>query len=91
MQVSRDGGGQARWKGDSSELTFLGLDGSLYAVAVKEGAFGEPKHLFQTGMAAVPVIDQYAMTVDGERFLLFREVSEDSLTVILNWTAELDP
>ncbi len=91
MQVSRGGGGQARWKGDSSELTFLGLDGSLFAVAVNEGDFGEPRLLFQTGMTAVPVIDQYAMTADGEQFLLLRKVSEASLTVITNWTAEIDP
>ncbi len=90
VQVSRDGGGHALWKGDSSELTFLGLEGSLFAVAVKEGAFGEPKQLFQTGIDANS-IDQYAMTADGERFLLLRKVSEPSLTVILNWTAELDP
>jgi Tol biopolymer transport system component len=90
VQVSRDGGGQARWNGDSRELTFLGMDGSLYAVAVKEGDLGEPKQLFQTGMTADPVRDQYAMTADGERFLLFREVSESSLTVVQNWTAELD-
>ena len=90
VQVSRDGGFQARWKGDSSELVFRGLDGSLHAVAVNEGEFGEPRHLFQSGVTSLPFAHQYAMTADGERFLLLREVSEPSLTVILDWTAELE-
>ncbi len=90
VQVSRDGGGQGRWNVDSSELTFLGFDGSLYSVAVNEGEFGEPKLLFQTGITADPVRDQYTMTADGERFLLVRKVSEASLTVITNWTSELE-
>jgi Tol biopolymer transport system component len=90
VQVSRDGGFQARWKGDNSELVFLNLDGSLYSVAVNKGDFGEPRQLFQTGMTVFPTMHQHAMTADGERFLLFREVSQPSVTVILNWTAELE-
>ncbi len=37
-QVSRDGGARGRWRGDGKELFFLGLDGKLMSVEVKEGA-----------------------------------------------------
>ena len=90
VQVSRDGGGQPRWTRDSTELTFMGLDASIYAVALENGEPGEPEELFQTGLAADPIRDQYAVTADGQRFLVFQDSGVPTLTVVLNWTSELE-
>ncbi len=82
-----------RWRADGKELFYLATDQKLMAVAVNgEGAFdaGVPKVLFQTR----EVIDRYryAVTSDGQRFLVhtpLEEANTTSLTVVLNWTQVL--
>jgi hypothetical protein len=52
---------------------------------------GVPKPLFLTGIDVNPVNDQYAVTADGERFLVLTRAGElPPLTVVVNWTAELE-
>ena len=97
VRVSTSGGSQPRWRKDGSELFYLDLDGRLMAVTLKAGSaleLGVPKVLFQTPItAATPTIDQYAVTADGERFVVLAPVDGDApqspITVILNWTAGL--
>ncbi|MDA2925227.1 hypothetical protein MYX65_11365, partial [Acidobacteria bacterium AH-259-L09] len=94
-QVSNSGGVQARWRKDGKELFYLGLDGKLRAVAVKAGSSletGIPQVLFETKVRVSPLWDQYCVTGDGQRFLI-NEPAEDvssPITVVLNWTAELN-
>ena len=82
-----------RWRRDGRELFYLAGDQKLMAVAVNgEGTFqaGVPKVLFQT--REVVGRYRYAVTVDGQRFLVNTPVEEAStapITVVLNWTAEL--
>jgi hypothetical protein len=63
------------------------------AVAVNgEGTFkaGVPKALFQTREIIGRYV--YAVTPDGQRFLVntpLEEASTSPITVVLNWTAEL--
>jgi hypothetical protein len=67
----------------------------MMAVAMKEGQRLEPGHparLFHTGISAGPDIDQYAVTADGQRFLILkpsRATDAAPVTIVLNWTAEL--
>jgi Tol biopolymer transport system component len=95
LRVSTDGGGQPRWRGDGKELFYLASDGSMMAVAIKEGERMEPANpvrLFHTGISAAPDIDHYAVTADGQRFLILkpsRPTDATPVTVVLNWTAEL--
>jgi Tol biopolymer transport system component/predicted Ser/Thr protein kinase len=95
LRVSTEGGGQPRWRGDGKELFYLASDGSMMAVAMKEGQRLEPGHparLFHTGISAGPDIDQYAVTADGQRFLILkpsRATDAAPVTIVLNWTAEL--
>ncbi|MDA2927154.1 protein kinase [Acidobacteria bacterium AH-259-G07] len=94
-QVSNSGGVQALWRKDGKELFYLGLDGKLRAVAVKAGSSletGIPQVLFETKVRVSPIWDQYCVTGDGQRFLI-NEPAEDvssPITVVLNWTAELN-
>ena len=68
----------------------------MMAVEIKEGERlepGDPVRLFHTGIAAWPDIDQYAVTADGQRFLILRPpraTAASPITVVLNWTAELE-
>jgi hypothetical protein len=76
-------------------LFYIAADGKLMAVeVVTEGTFhaGTPKVLFQTrgwGQYGGP---HYAVTADGQRFLIITPVGEaasPTITVVLNWPAAL--
>jgi len=95
-QVSRGGGTEPRWRGDSKEIFYLGPRGMLTAVSVSTvGTFstGTPTPLFQFhGRAAISSTDvfSYDVTKDGKRFLVNRYVKPDSitpLTIVLNASA----
>jgi Tol biopolymer transport system component len=94
-QVSNAGGGQALWRKDGKELFYLSLDGKIMAVDVKTGsiiATGEPHMLFQTKISVEPVLDQFCVTPDGQRFLVGEPVPVDenpAITVVVNWPAML--
>jgi serine/threonine protein kinase len=93
-QVSAGGGGQPRWRQDGKELYYLAPDGKLMAVDITAGLkldCGAPRTLFDTGLRMNPVNDQYAVTPDGQRFLVLKpqEGAPTPLTVVLNWDADM--
>jgi Tol biopolymer transport system component len=98
-QISTGGGVQPRWRHDGSELFYLAPDNKMMSVAVRAGATfeaGTPAALFQTrtvGLApSTTYSQQYDVTPDGQRFLLnvdMSEVNAAPLTVVLDWTANL--
>jgi len=101
-QVSTEGGVQPRWSGDGRELYFLNTEGKMMAVDITTQptlSSGAARVLFDTGMrnSASDGI-QYAVTGDGKRFLLFKEIPPDPtapppmprpLSVIVNWMGAL--
>jgi Tol biopolymer transport system component len=89
-QVSSEGGSLPRFRRDGKELFYLAANGKLMAVEVKANPsgleFSAPKPLFDAHSTA-----RYAVTGDGQRFLMSTPVEESTtapITVILNWTAE---
>jgi eukaryotic-like serine/threonine-protein kinase len=94
-QISTDGGSQPRWRSDGKELYYLSLDGKLMAAGITAGEkiqSGIPRMLFETGLTTDPIRDQYAVTPDGQRFLLLRPLTGATptpITVVINWTASL--
>jgi serine/threonine protein kinase len=96
VRVSNGGGSHPRWRGDGREVFYLAPDKRLMAVAVKgKNAFeaSGPVALFETPDFDLRHVEfPYAAAADGQRFLVIRPVenaSARSLTVVLNWTAEL--
>ena len=97
-QVSR-GGGEPRWRRDGKELFYLSAEGKMMAVPVRLATSfeaGPPVVLFQTHMRQ-PISAQdlfsYDVTADGQRFLVNTKVEEPNaapLSVILNWSAEME-
>jgi Tol biopolymer transport system component len=89
--VSRGGGFSPRWRGDGKELFFLSLDGSMMAVDIdttKEFVAGVPRKLFSTHLR--PGNNKpYAVTKDGQRFLIPQIGEGSPITVVLNWNALL--
>jgi serine/threonine protein kinase/Tol biopolymer transport system component len=95
LQISRNGGVQPRWRSDGKELYYLDLDGKLMAVNITTGGTlesGTPRVLFDTKLSVDPSRDQFAVTPDGQRFLVQIPVAESEptpITVLVNWPAGL--
>jgi eukaryotic-like serine/threonine-protein kinase len=97
-QVSRGGGTEPRWRGDSKEIFYIGARGILTAVPVSSVATfstGTVTPLFQSH-GRVPISSSdlftYDVTKDGQRFLVNRYAKPQQvapLHVVLNATAEL--
>ena len=94
QRISTQGGGQPQWKKDMKELYYLARDGWIMSVEFKgeQLAPGNPKRLFQPDMTVVPGMDQYAVTGDGQRFLVLnpgKEEQDPSINIVTNWFEEL--
>jgi Tol biopolymer transport system component len=92
-QISTNGGGEPRWRRDGKELYYLALDGKLMAVDMTTSSVldsGVPRVLFDTGLVVDPTRDQYAVTQDGQRFLVLKPLAgavPTPITVVVNWNA----
>jgi eukaryotic-like serine/threonine-protein kinase len=93
-QVSDAGGVQPRWRGDGRELYFVDLEGRMMAATVERGSppkISVPRKLFDTGLVPDPTVNQYAVTEDGQKFLILepRKGFLETYSVVLNWPAAL--
>jgi eukaryotic-like serine/threonine-protein kinase len=98
-QVSREGGEEPRWRRDGKELYYLAPDGRLMAVDVRTTTgfeSGSPQPLFRTHpRQPISAMDffTYDVTADGQKFLVntkVETVNSAPLSVILNWSTDLD-
>jgi len=92
QQISGDGGVQPLWRRDSRELFYLSPQGQVMAVDIGTDAAGTldagvSRVLFQTGLNPSPQLGEYAVTADGQRFLVVEPVGGKSqaITLMLNW------
>lgn len=99
-QVSRDGGAEARWRGDGKELFYLALDGELMSVPLRFDSSGSaieagaPVRLFATRMGRgvqTSNRQQYVVSDNGQRFLMnsiLEDATRSPINVVLNWRNE---
>jgi hypothetical protein len=96
------GGTTPRWRKDGRELFYASLaNQSIMAVPIEPGASiraGTPQRLFFLGGDRAtrpnPRNAVYDVTPDGQRFLISAPAGEpvsSRITVMLNWTAGLEP
>jgi hypothetical protein len=85
---------QPLWRADGRELFFVTRNATLMAVDVTAGATlatGPPRALFQAVVSTSAVIQVYAATRDGKRFIVREQTrNEDAveqLFVVTNWTS----
>ncbi len=101
VRISTNGGGQPKWRGDGKELFYLALDGALMAVDVREGPTGPevgiPTTLVRADdLGAIvqrPDVDDYAVSADGQRFLVKRPAVKEQrqrIHVLVNWPSLLE-
>ena len=93
-RISPNGGRNPHWRADGRELFYLDATGTMTAVSIDlndtSPSFGLPQPLFPAGV--VSVNNMYAVTRDGQRFLVNKPqttVTATPLTVIVNWTSTL--
>lgn len=95
-QVSPAGGFEPKWRGDGRELFYVAPDQMLMSVSNQPGTTGDtatPVPLFRTNVIGAPyqngrVRNEYAVTRDGQRFLINQPVgvaSTSALRVVVNW------
>ena len=92
-QVSQNGGTFPAWRGDSKEIWYFGVDGSLHTAGVNEKSTEfelEPvRAIFQINYVA-PVGYPYDVSPDGQRLIVstFPESVSTPLVLVTNWTAD---
>ena len=89
-KVSTGGGTQPRWRPDGRELFYLAPDGKMMSVSIRGNDGLEtdaPRLLFNTPLDPRALRQSYAVSPDGQRFLLPMPSASSSstLTVVLNW------
>lgn len=92
-RVSVNGGRQARWRRDGSELFYVAPDNTMMAVPVRWTAgrpsFDAPVAMFEIRLVGTAAINrqQYVVSADGQRFLLVapEEAPTPPITIIMNW------
>ncbi|MGK2857157.1 MAG: protein kinase domain-containing protein [Thermoanaerobaculia bacterium] len=90
FQISRDGGLNAVWRSDGSEIYFNQPDGAVMAVPVRLGdspEIGEPVRLGLSEARTIALVGS-----DGRRFLVTQDASagnEAPIQVVRNWAAGL--
>ena len=94
--ISQDGGWAPRWRGDGRELFFLAPDGAVMAAGIKEVKgnldASVPQRLFSTGLGSTTHNLPYAVTADGQRFLVPVKVDPPGaapITVVMDWLTRL--
>jgi eukaryotic-like serine/threonine-protein kinase len=93
-QASNAGGIAPVWRADGKEMFYLAPDGKLMSVSFKGGAQPEtsvPVELFQTRLRADHRYNQYTVTGDGQRFLMYEPVEDNDQPyyVVMNWPSLL--
>ena len=91
IQISNQGGAQARWRADGKELFYITADKKLMAVSIDTShgklVAGVPHPLFQTRITAPRIVlFQYVVSTDGKHFLInsLPSVGATPLTVLMN-------
>jgi eukaryotic-like serine/threonine-protein kinase len=94
-QVSHQGGVQPHWRRDGRELFYLTVDGTMMSVTLNPGTtfeFGLSEPLFKKDLRFLPRytiwMNQYAVSRDGQRFLLncpIQETAHRAITAVIPW------
>jgi hypothetical protein len=91
--VSVDGGSTPKWRIDGSELFYRSYDGKLMAVDIRETGsgleVGPPEVLVSADALMGAALDSYAVTADGQSFLVKMRVEGDlpqRIHVVTNWS-----
>jgi hypothetical protein len=100
-QVSTAGGFEPKWRGDGQELFYVASDRTIMSVAVRchmACEIAPPRPLFRVAALGAPlrkgsIRNEYAVTRDGQRFLVNEPVDGTSaygIRIVVNWQAGVE-
>jgi eukaryotic-like serine/threonine-protein kinase len=94
LRISRSGGRQAMWRGDSRELFFVNDARKFYAVRIPESGPARdiaPEFLFDMHANVANQRNSYVPRADGQRFLvnMVLDTKDAPINVISNWPARI--
>ena len=94
--ISIAGGAEPQWRRDGKELYYLCPTGTLMAVDIRLAPTfdaGAPRALFRTSIPAdiITYRNHFAVTGDGQRFVVDSAGTREPITVVVNWNALLTP
>ena len=94
LSISTNGGQNPVWGPNGKELFFIAPDGKLMSVEIGSGSSfepGKPKALFDLVAARTAQGTSYDVSADGQRILFISRMADatSSLSVVINWTADL--
>ncbi len=94
LSISTNGGQNPVWAPNGKELFFIAPDGKLMSVEIGSGSSfepGKPKALFDLVAARTAQGTSYDVSADGQRILFISRMADatSSLSVVINWTADL--
>ena len=94
VQISTDGGSDPQWAGNGRELFYLNGGKMLSASISSQPVFtaGRPQVLFAGTFHARTSNPAYAVTRDGQHFLMVKQTDTESprqIDIVLNWFEEL--
>jgi len=94
-QISASGGEQPRWRRDGKELFFVSGDNKLSAAEIQSNITlqpGIPRPLFEVRIVRSDGRQNYAVSADGQRFLVNtvpEDTSSGSINLVFNWISQL--
>jgi serine/threonine protein kinase len=95
-RISVAGGTHARWRGDGKEIFYLAPDSRMMSVGLTLRTatidVGETTELFKTTFTLPSIRSPYAVSSDGQRFLLIAAAENQPvmpMTVVVNWSSAL--
>jgi dipeptidyl aminopeptidase/acylaminoacyl peptidase len=86
-QISIAGGVQPLWRRDGRELFYLTMQGVLMSAGFNPDSPTEaavPRALFDTNLPPESGLNEYAVTADGQRFLVVQRQAQ-TITILMNW------
>lgn len=95
VQISTGGGAQPYWRKDGREIFYMASDRQLMAVPLTLGPAlqaGQPTSLFLAKVTGYDSPNRYAVSGDGQRFLVNSNIEESNqtpITVLINWPSGL--
>lgn len=98
-QISTNGGAQPRWRRDGKELFYISLNGQMMAAPIPLDPKGQavepgtsvalfPRQIAEDRVLGSTNKHQYAVTRDGQRFLIAsvkEETASLPIMLVLNW------